>query len=181
MANVLALDLGTKTGFALRVNGKITGGTLKLRHDRAASGARFLDFRIWLTRIIKIQDIRGVFFERVYAHKGTEAAHVYGGFMYALAAVCEELRVKCRGFDVGSIKKHATGKGNATKAEVIAAMRDRGFDPGDDNEADALAILCLALETNDLPRISPGDGSFRPRAESGGESPGFSLASEIFR
>ena len=49
---------------------------------------------------------------------------------------------------VGTIKRHVTGKGNAGKATVIAAIRARGFDPADDNEADAIAILLWAIETN---------------------------------
>lgn len=48
------------------------------------------------------------------------------------------------GVPIGSIKKHTTGKGNADKAAVMAAMRALGFEPGDDNEADALALLMLA-------------------------------------
>lgn len=47
---------------------------------------------------------------------------------------------------MGSIKKHATGKGNASKDEVIAAVRARGHEPGCDNEADALALLYLVLD-----------------------------------
>ena len=45
-----------------------------------------------------------------------------------------------------TIKKHATGKGNAGKDAVIAAMRAAGFKPSDDNEADALALLAWALD-----------------------------------
>jgi len=41
-------------------------------------------------------------------------------------------------------KRHVTGRGNADKAAVIAAVRARGFHPADDNEADALAILLWA-------------------------------------
>jgi Holliday junction resolvasome RuvABC endonuclease subunit len=41
----------------------------------------------------------------------------------------------------GTIKRHITGKGNATKEEVIAAVRAKGFSPVDDNDADALALL----------------------------------------
>ena len=41
----------------------------------------------------------------------------------------------------------ARGKGNADKQAMIAAVRERGFEPGDDNEADAIAILLWALET----------------------------------
>ncbi len=46
---------------------------------------------------------------------------------------------------VGTIKRHATGKGNASKGDVIAAMRARGYAVRDDNEADALALLHWAL------------------------------------
>ena len=38
-----------------------------------------------------------------------------------------------------------TGKGNAGKAEMIAAAKARGFDPVDDNQADALALLDWAM------------------------------------
>ena len=48
---------------------------------------------------------------------------------------------------VGTIKRFIAGKGNADKAAVIAAVRERGFSPADDNEADALAILLWAIET----------------------------------
>jgi Holliday junction resolvasome RuvABC endonuclease subunit len=57
---------------------------------------------------------------------------------------CEQ-QVHCR--PGGCHKRHVTGKGNADKAAVIAAVRSRGFDPADDNEADALAILPWAIET----------------------------------
>jgi Holliday junction resolvasome RuvABC endonuclease subunit len=36
-------------------------------------------------------------------------------------------------------------KGNADKAAVIAAVKALGFDPADDNEADALALLHWAI------------------------------------
>ena len=42
---------------------------------------------------------------------------------------------------------HASGKGNADKAAMVAAVRARGFSPADDNEADAIAILLWAIET----------------------------------
>ena len=43
-------------------------------------------------------------------------------------------------------KKHATGRGNADKAAVIAAMRGHGHAVTDDNEADALAVWYCARE-----------------------------------
>jgi Holliday junction resolvasome RuvABC endonuclease subunit len=51
---------------------------------------------------------------------------------------------------VGTIKKHATGKGNAGKHDVIAAMRAMGHPVADDNEADALALLHWAIVHHDV-------------------------------
>ncbi|MFM8745665.1 MAG: AAA family ATPase [Aestuariivirga sp.] len=41
--------------------------------------------------------------------------------------------------------RHVTGKGNAPKDEVVRAVRALGFQPADDNEANALAILSWAM------------------------------------
>jgi Holliday junction resolvasome RuvABC endonuclease subunit len=175
--SVLALDLGSKTGVAIWEDGQITIGTKKLRHDRNASGVRFLDFRNWLLEIFETYNIYMVFFERVYAHKGTCAAHVYGGFMYMLAAVCEEMKVRCVGIPVGTIKKHATGSGNATKEEMMDFARRCGFNPVDDNSADALAILLTGLY--DL-NFQQNRGSCFAIEASGAQWPASSLASEVF-
>jgi Holliday junction resolvasome RuvABC endonuclease subunit len=86
-----------------------------------------------------------VVFEEVRAHAGTLAAQVYGGFLAHLTAWCERNGVPYLGVPVATIKRHATGKGNAPKEAVIAAVRAKGFEPGDDNEADALAILDWAM------------------------------------
>jgi Holliday junction resolvasome RuvABC endonuclease subunit len=169
--NILALDLGTVTGYAIEKDGKIISGMKRLRHDRRASGVRALDFYRWLTQMIREYSIDRVYFERVYAHSGTEAAHLYGYFMHTLAAVCEEHHIKCTGIPVGTIKKFATGRGNATKEEMIAAARSRGFDPQTDDEADALAILFLALKTIGLPVICQAAGPSSPWERAARQAP----------
>jgi Holliday junction resolvasome RuvABC endonuclease subunit len=178
--NILALDMGTSTGYAIYKDDELLSGVKKLRHDRRASGVRALDFYRWLTHMIQEHGISYVYFERVYAHSGTEAAHLYGYFMHTLAAICEEYGIKCVGLSVGTIKKFMTGKGNATKDEMIEAARLQGFDPQTHDEADALAILLLALKTMGLPKVCRGDGSFLALGEGGARSPGSSLASETF-
>ena len=58
-----------------------------------------------------------------------------------------ELRgIPYEGVPVGTIKRHATGKGNAPKQAMIDAARAKGFSPEDDNEADAIAILLWAID-----------------------------------
>ena len=87
-------------------------------------------------------------FEGVRRHVGTDAAHIYGGLLATLTSWCEQHGIAYQGAPVGTIERFISGKGNADKAAVIAAVRARGFQPADDNEADAIAILLWAIETH---------------------------------
>jgi len=108
---------------------------------------RFLRFKRWLTEIKQSADgIDAVYFEEVRRHLGVDAAHAYGGFMAHLTAWCEHHQIPYQGIPGATIKKHVTGKGNASKDEMVAAVRARGHAPIDDNEADAIALLYLARE-----------------------------------
>ena len=109
---------------------------------------RYLRFKRWLTELkAQLEPIDVVYFEEVRRHAGTDAAHVYGGLLATLTSWCEHHQIAYEGVPVGTIKKHATGKGNAGKEEMIKAMQDKGHPVSDDNEADALAILHWALDT----------------------------------
>ncbi|MEW5890378.1 MAG: hypothetical protein AB1768_15355 [Pseudomonadota bacterium] len=145
---ILALDLGTTTGWALiDRTGRITSGSESFRPQRfEGGGMRYLRFKRWLAELKACADgLDEVVFEEVRRHASTDAAHAYGGFLATLATWCEHHGIPYQGVPVGTIKRHATGRGNASKDEVIAAMRAQGFAPADDNEADALALLSLAL------------------------------------
>ena len=148
--SVLALDLGTATGWALRGrDDRITSGTITFRTSRfEGGGMRYLRFTNWLTEIDRLAGpIDRVVFEEVRRHASTDSSHVYGGFLATMTAWCEQRETAYQGVPVGTIKRFATGRGNADKTAVIAAIRLRGFNPSDDNEADALAILLWAIET----------------------------------
>ncbi|WP_303784095.1 crossover junction endodeoxyribonuclease RuvC [Azovibrio restrictus] len=149
---ILALDLGTTTGWALRDRtGRITSGTESFKPQRfEGGGMRFLRFKGWLTELKAHADgIDALVFEEVRRHVSTDAAHAYGGFLATLTAWCEHHGIPYQGVPVGTIKKHATGRGNARKDEMLAAARARGHSPADDNEADALALLHWAIERHD--------------------------------
>ena len=149
---VLALDLGTTTGWALRGQfGGITSGTVTFKPTRfEGGGMRFLRFRAWLAEVSALSGgVARIVFEEVRAHAGTDAAHIYGGFLAHLTAWSEEHEVPYQGVPVGTIKAFATGKGNANKATMIAAVEARGFRPVDDNEADAIALLLWATASTE--------------------------------
>lgn len=147
---ILALDLGTTTGWALGGGQFVNSGSQPFKPQRfEGGGMRYLRFRKWLTEMRQFDDgIDQVAFEEVRRHAGVDAAHAYGGFMATLTAWCEHHQIPYQGIPVGTIKRHATGKGNASKTEMTSAMMKRGFSPADDNEADALALLFLIIDTN---------------------------------
>lgn len=152
-STILALDLGTHTGWALhQLDITITSGTEHFKTQRfEGGGMRFLRFKRWLAELLTTSGhINAVYFEEVRRHAGVDAAHVYGGFMGHLTAWCEHHNIPYQGVPVGTIKKHATGKGNAGKDEMIASVQLRGHAPCDDNEADALALLHWAIETQEV-------------------------------
>ncbi|MDK9720410.1 MAG: hypothetical protein OEL53_04415 [Rhodospirillales bacterium] len=146
----LALDLGTTTGWAMRLaDGIIVSGTVAFKPGRyEGGGIRFLRFHSWLEEMLRqAPALSAVYFEEVRQHAGTDAAHIYGGFLAHLSAWCEQKRIPYQGVPVATIKRHVTGKGNADKKAVIDSVKSRGFNPADDNEADAIALLLWSIDT----------------------------------
>ncbi|NBT83143.1 MAG: hypothetical protein EBT56_16445 [Betaproteobacteria bacterium] len=151
---ILALDLGTTTGWALSLpDHSFTHGFVSFKPQRfEGGGMRYLRFRRWLDEVLAttapssgVSGLDAVYFEEVRRHLGVDAAHAYGGFLATLTSWCEHQKIPYQGVPVGTIKRHVTGKGNAGKSEMVSAMRARGYLVADDNEADALAVLVWAL------------------------------------
>ena len=155
MCNVLALDLGSATGFCIFSCDEenihvLSSGTKKFHQNGTAPlGRRFVCFRDWLRNIIKKHDIGEIFYEQVYAHSGIQPAHVYGGFLYHMAAICDDFNIALHGIGVCTIKKRVSGFGHASKAQIIKKVREYNFNPIDDNEADAIAIMLAVTQHGD--------------------------------
>ena len=146
----LALDLGTVSGWATCVNGRVSSGTQSFAFNPRyeGGGMRYLKFQRWIDEMHTTVMFDQVVFEEVMQRAASIAAgHVYGGFLAHLTAWCEDRKVPYEGIPVGTIKKHATGKGNAGKDMMIAAAEKLGYAPKDDNEADALCLMHWLMET----------------------------------
>lgn len=143
----LALDLGTTTGFAWSAaTGSFVSGTWDFKPKKyEGAGMRYLRFTQALDNLHARLPIDTIWFEAVRRHLGVDAAHVYGGLMGHLESWCERNKVPYEGVPVGSIKKGWTGNGAAKKDAMIAEAVRRGYEPDDDNEADAMAILWLKM------------------------------------
>ena len=146
---ILAIDLGTKTGWAARMpDGGVCHGTEEFKAGRMEGGGMvYVRFRKWLGDIFYFTGCSRIYFEEVAGFgkfHATLNATVWGGFYGHLSEYCEGTLIPYRGIPVGTIKKHACGRGNASKQDVIEAVKKLGFTPKDDNAADALAILHCA-------------------------------------
>lgn len=137
---VLALDLGLKTGYAIAENGKITKSGVWKLHGKQL-GSFINNFRDQLSNL-HLDESYTIYYEDVVAHKGTRAAHIYGALKFTLLAraIRYNMHEQVHPVGVKVIKKFITGNGNATKYDVIGAVRSQGFNPQDDNEADAIAL-----------------------------------------
>lgn len=152
MKKILAIDLGTTTGWATNIPTPgdprryvIRAGVVNFSpRSYESSGMRYYRFMQWVAETVKGKD--EVYYERVIRHASNGAAQIYGGFMACLTAFCEAHGVRYIEVNVSTIKRHWTGSGNAKKEMMIEQCVARGFQPQDDNDADAYALLDFALD-----------------------------------
>jgi Holliday junction resolvasome RuvABC endonuclease subunit len=143
---VLSLDLATQTGWAYSSAGLVTSGSEGFQlKKKDGPGVRFLKFRSWLRDQIEIVKPELVVFEEVMRWSSGAAAKCYCGLLAILLTECEAKGISYKGVHVGTIKKSATSKGNATKDQMIQAAVALGYAPTDDNEADAIHLLHLII------------------------------------
>ncbi len=172
---ILALDLATTTGWALRArDGSVTSGVQRFDLARGESpGMRFLRLRRWLQELVesapfmvggvsldvnerpraqeattKLVDV--ISYERAH-HRGGAATAVCVGMATVMLEEAARLGIEVSPVATTTLKKHATGSGRAGKDEMIAAASKRWhsvYPSGveDDNQADALCILAWACD-----------------------------------
>jgi Holliday junction resolvasome RuvABC endonuclease subunit len=121
---VLGLDPGSAFGWAkvgFPGSALLQGGVWTLQHGRLEGGGMmFVRLETWLLEVMA-QLPTLVAIEDVKRHEGTMAAQLYGGITATVTRICEEVGVTYTGVPVGTWKKLATGKGNASKDAVRAA------------------------------------------------------------
>lgn len=152
---VLALDLATCTGYAI---GAITDGVIEHGSHRIPKtgedvGLYLIHHRDWLDQLIaRVKPTELIFESPVLFGAKTNLATLRK--LYSLAGVTEmvafEAGLPVTEENVQTITTHFLSKGcprtgDARKQATIAKCRERGWNPRDENDADALALLDLAL------------------------------------
>jgi len=141
--NILALDPATKCGWA-HSSGASGTWDLSVRRDESG-GMRLLRLRSKLMNTVPLDLV--VFEAARNAGPKMQGALVVQASLQAIITLwCEDNGIQYRGYSPTEIKKHATGKGNAGKEQMIAAAKAKwsGREFVDDNEVDALWLLDLA-------------------------------------
>lgn len=147
--NALGLDLGTKMGFALQTGKRLdTGAWNFTTRPHAAPGQRFADFYAKLDSIqAQTGGLVAVFYETVRFAKFATATRIWGGYEATLLVWCARRRVHVFGIQTATLKQFATGKGNASKEDMIRMFQMlSGRRSTDDNEADAFHVLQWGLQ-----------------------------------
>jgi Holliday junction resolvasome RuvABC endonuclease subunit len=144
---ILALDPATKCGWAYWTGAQFYSGTWDLTPRRDESkGMRLYRFEAKLAELMR-SGVDIVVYEAARAmHGHIGAIVVQSEIQGVLKLWCEKEQLEYRGYSSTEIKKHATGKGNANKDAVMLAVAQKYGVSGDSNEADAVALLHLALE-----------------------------------
>jgi len=173
----LGLDMGTNTGFAYTFYDPdqpihwpmqpVYLGQWDLSAGPYDTGAlRFVRFRHFLNilkpDIIFAEDVKytpaeavNYFNAAAILARAATSMEFFGAMKGTLAAWCEARQVPLGLIPIGTIKRRATGKGNANKEQVIAAANDLlglGLVPEDykttgvDNVADSVFCLICGLD-----------------------------------
>jgi len=142
---ILALDLATKTGWAysLGKDKPIESGVENFKPKRGDSpGMRFLYFDSFLERVGGLFKPDLIVYEMPYG-KGDYSKEILFGLSTRVQSYCALNQITHSTIHASSLKKYATGRGNASKDEMLCEAQARFPDKKivDDNEADALLML----------------------------------------
>lgn len=162
---LLALDIATKTGWALGLpgNGLVASGVLALPKTGNDIGRFIAPYAVWLDQKIKESEITDVVFESPIMPGVTNVMTLRK--LYGLTGRTEEIcldhGIGCRERHMQAWRKHFLGRASAPKdikdkaerrkwlkSECIRQCRARGWNPRDDNEADALGLMDCVLCTD---------------------------------
>lgn len=160
---LLALDLATVVGFAVAPPPYVPAptpieaaagtpmpkrwsGSKSFRHHRGEIGPLASAFEIWLDELIVAHKPELIVFEAPFvgAIRNANTARMLFGMCTITEMVAFRRGIRCLECNNSTVKKHATGTGHAKKHQMVKAARERGWEPTDDNEADALWLVDYA-------------------------------------
>lgn len=161
---IIALDLASRLGWATwQPDGTVRHGAHSIARVGAEDGAFFGAYSLWLSDMITVERPESLCFEAPWIGPDTAQQTAYR--LMGLAAITDMTAYlreipRVRQVNNASVRKHFTGVGRAARAEmkrlVTRACLQRGWQPIDDNAADALAVLDFAMHCFRVPGAIAG-------------------------
>lgn len=141
MNKILALDIATNTGWKTET----ASGTWNFTPKRWESqGMKLIRFKAKVKEIIDLEWINIISYERAaWMHKASIISE--SEMIGVVKLLAEELWIHLACYSATEIKKFATGKWNANKQMMIDKAIELGYNPWDDNEADAIHLYLLTV------------------------------------
>ncbi len=143
--NILALDISTKTGWAVSAN-QVSSGVFDMS-KMPDHGQRGFHFHKWLADMIVEYHIDLMVCETSFATGFGKVDYILNGLQFVAHTVAYAHDIKRQTVPPKTIKKFTTGSGKASKDDMVAAVQKMGFpDVTSNDEADAIALLTYAME-----------------------------------
>ncbi len=140
---ILSLDLATKTGWCTE---NMSGVQVFDVKRGESPGMRFLRCRSWLNEMYDLVPGLSVLVYEQAHHRGGSATACCVGLVTVVLEFAAKNKLETMPVHTATLKKWATGNGRAGKPEMIKAAIARGYNPVDDNEADACLLYEYAKE-----------------------------------
>jgi Holliday junction resolvasome RuvABC endonuclease subunit len=145
--SVLAIDAASRTGWAhLDTDGSIMSGSERFSEAGGQHGLTFRSYKMWLEQAINELTPSLIAYEAPGRTMSNAAMKLLGGFYGVTMLIAHKQRLAVHLVAPAEVKKAVTGKGNAGKSEVMAAVRALGHDVANPDQADAVAILLTSIK-----------------------------------
>jgi len=164
--NILTIDPGTRCGWAaLWGNGNIDSGVQEFPLGRGDSpGMRYIRFRVWFVDLLVLTKPELVVYERPFM-RGGFATEFLSALTSRIQEECSARKIEYQAVNPATLKKAITGTAKSDKAAMVRAADERWRGHfcrsiKDDDEADALNLLSMAMQENrQTPPTSAGKNS----------------------
>ncbi len=140
---IVALDLGSVTGFAVHSVNGVSSGTLnfKKKGKFADSGYKALYDFLHTFNIYSFE----VVVEKPHAGRFIAPVRILFGLLAIVHLFCDLFKIKLTEYSPKEIKKYWVGSGNAKKEDMVFETQKKFPNVKDHNQSDALALLYLHL------------------------------------
>lgn len=141
---ILSLDVSTKTGYALiDENGKIeSSGVIRIKYKSRGEAIHL--FYDEIRFLVDITNPSLIVIEKPF-FRGS-GSRLLTSFCGLIEMIAYRYNLIFKEVHNAEIKKFMTGKGHATKDMMINKIKELGYSPQDDNEADAISLALYSFK-----------------------------------